>query len=144
MTVYVDEAFALNLLLDWVLLKLSTVLTGPYVRWWRLALAALLGAVYAVLTLLPGCRFLAGLPGRLAVFLAMSCIAFGFGRQAVKPGLWYFGVCCGFCGLSYAISVLTGRNVLLLGGTAWYGLRFRELALLAGLSYLLVWLLLLN
>ena len=142
MTIYVDEAFALNLLIDWLLLQISVTLTGQRCSVWRLLLAALLGAVYAVLTLLPSLHWLARPPLRLLLFCLMAMTAFGFGRQALKPGLWYLGVCCGFCGLSYACSVLTGRGVLLLGGTVWYAVRFRFLVLLAGMSYALVRLLL--
>lgn len=141
-TVYVDEAFALNLLIDWLLLKTAVALTGVRRPWYRLLLAALLGAVYAVAVLLPGCAFLALLPLRLLVFALMACVAFGFSKAALKPGLWYLGVCCGFCGLAYALSVLLGKGVLLLGGTVWYAVSFRFLALLAGAAYLVVWLLL--
>lgn len=142
MTVYVDEVFALNLLIDWLLLKTAVALTGQRRPWYRLLAAALLGAIYAVAVLLPGCGFLGSLPLRLLLFAVMSCAAFGFGRRALRPGLWYLGVCCGFGGLAYAVSVLTGRGVLLLGGAAWYAVSFRFLALLAGASYLVVWLLL--
>lgn len=142
MTVYVDEVFALNLLIDWLLLRIAVTLTGLRRPWWRLFLAGLLGAVYAVLTVLPGCGFLAGIPLRLGLFALMSCVAFGFGKAALRPGLWYLGVCCGFCGLSYALSVLTGRSVFLRGGAVWYAVRIGDLALLAGGSWLLVWLLL--
>lgn len=141
-TIYLDEAFLLNLLIDGLLLQTAVALTGTRRPWWRLGLAALLGAVYAVATLLPGCSFLAMLPLRLLLFALMACVAFGFGRQALKPGLWYLGVCCGFCGLAYALSVLTGRGIVLYGGTVWYAVSFRFLALLAGGSYLLVRLLL--
>ena len=142
MTIYVDEVFALNFLIDWLLLKTSVTLTGQRCAGWRLAIAALVGAVYAVLVLAPGLRLLARLPFRLAVFALMACVAFGFGRQALRPGLWYFGVCCGFFGLAYAVSALTGSGVLLLGGAAWYAVSFRFLALLTGLSYAAVRLLL--
>lgn len=142
MTVYVDEVFALNLLLDWLLLRISVTLTGQRIAWYRLALAALLGAIYAVLTLLPGLSWLTLLPCRLVSFAAMACAAFGCSRRAVKAGLWFFGVCLGFCGLAYAASVLSGRGVFLQGGAVWYAVSFRFLVLLAGLSYLVVWLLL--
>ena len=141
-TVYVDEVFALNFLIDWLLLKTAVALTGQHPAWWRLVLAALLGAVYAVAVLLPKLSLLGALPCRLLLFALMCVAAFGFGKQAVKPGLWYLGVCCGFCGLAYALSVLLGHGVLLLGGTVWYAVSFRFLALLAGASYLAVWLLL--
>ena len=142
MTVYVDEVFVLNLLIDGVLLRCAAVLIGRHVRAWRVWLAALVGALYAVAALLPGWGRIAGLPGRIAVFLGMCAIAFGLRRDALKPSLWYFGVCCGFFGLAWALSVLTGRGVLLLGGAVWYAVSFRFLALLAGLCYGLIRLLL--
>ena len=142
MTVYVDEVFCLNLLIDWLLLETAVALTGQKRPRRRLLLAALSGAVYAVLTLLPSLRWLALFPLRLLLFGLMCCVAFGFGKQALRPGLWYLGVCCGFCGLAYALSVLTGKTVLLLGGTVWYAVSFRFLALLAGIGYGIVWLLL--
>ena len=142
MTVYVDAVFALNLLVDWLLLKCAVALTGAGCRRLRLWLAALVGALYAVAVLLPGCAFFGSLPGRLAAYLGMCAVAFGVRRQALRPALWYFGVCCGFFGLCYAVTTLTGNGVWLFGGAAWYAVRFRDLALLAGLCWAVVGLLL--
>ena len=56
--IYIDRLFLINLLIDYLLLLLSARVSGLALRRWRYLLGALLGAAYAVLTLLPGLRLL--------------------------------------------------------------------------------------
>jgi stage II sporulation protein GA (sporulation sigma-E factor processing peptidase) len=81
--IYGDLLFGLNLVLDYALLLAAAKIAGrPFVRL-RLLLGALVGAVYAELIFLPGCRFLSAVPCRLAFGLAMLLIAF-----AGQGGFW--------------------------------------------------------
>ena len=135
MTVYVDEVFVLNFLLNWLLLKASVKMTGAAAHRLRLLLAAALGGVYAVLVLLPGMEKASGLLGRAVSFALLCGCAFGFRGQAVKPSAWFFTVCCAFCGLVLTVNALLGRQMVVLGGAAFYAVSFRMLVLLAGLVY---------
>lgn len=89
MTVYVDRLFAVNLLLDYLLLLSTAQVMGLTLRRWRFGLAALLGASYAVAAVClpvcghPICKLLCG--------LAMAAVAFwkdrSFWRAAGLFGL---------------------------------------------------------
>ena len=78
--VYVDTLFLLNLTIDYLLLRLSARICGQYVPTLRLALGALMGAVYALCAFLPQGHFLTYPPVKVAVGVALALTAFG-GRQ---------------------------------------------------------------
>ena len=78
--VYVDTLFLLNLTIDYLLLRLSARICGQYVPTLRLALGALMGAVYALCAFLPQGYFLTYPPVKVAVGVALALTAFG-GRQ---------------------------------------------------------------
>lgn len=108
MDVYVDGYFLLNFLTDYLLLQGAGALSGGGTRSGRLLLGALLGAVFGVVSLLPGFRFLGGGLWQMVFFLLMIWLAFGWGRQLLRQGL------------------LTGLLAMALGGCA-YLLRQRSL-----------------
>jgi len=125
-----------------LLLKTSLRLTGGSARQWRLWAAALGGGLYAVLVLLPGLGFLGSLPGRVGAFALLCLCAFGARGSAWRSALWFFGICCGFGGLTLTVTALLGQPVLLVHGRAYYRVSLRLLVLLSGGTYLLVWALL--
>ena len=142
MTVYADEVFLLNTVVNLLLLKTSLRLTGGSARRWRLWMAAVGGGIYAVLVLLPGLGFLGSLPGRIVSFALLCVCAFGVRGSAWRSALWFFGICCGFGGLTLTVTALLGQPVALLHGRAYYRVSLRLLVLLSGGTYLLVWALL--
>ena len=75
--VYVDTLFLLNLTIDYLLLRLSARICGQYVPTLRLALGALMGAVYALCAFLPQGHFLTYPPVKVAVGVALALTAFG-------------------------------------------------------------------
>ena len=75
-TVYLDEALLGNALMNLAILWLTArfcLLARPF---WRLAAAALLGAVYAITLLFPVPAFWGGLPAKVCVSLLMLAVAF--------------------------------------------------------------------
>lgn len=68
---------ALNFCVNALLLAGTAQLAGREARPARLLLAALLGAVHAGVSLLPGLRALGGLAGRLACLGAMAALTYG-------------------------------------------------------------------
>ena len=52
--IYLDSLFGLNLLIDYCLVLVSARVCGVVLHRWRYALAALIGALYAALMVLPG------------------------------------------------------------------------------------------
>lgn len=138
MTVYADEVFVLNSVVNLLLLKTSLRLTGGCARQWRQWAAAILGGIYAVLVLLPGLAILGSLPGRIVSFVLLCVCAFGVHGSAWRSALWFFGICCGFGGLTLTVTALLGQPVLLLYGRAYYRVSLRLLVLLSGGTYLFV------
>ena len=137
MTVYADEVFLLNGLVNWLLLETAAALTGCPRRRWRLAAGAAFGGVYAVMTYLPGLGWLGRVPGRLLAYGLLCLICFGWKGPVWKSWLWFFGVCCGFAGLVLAASALLDAPVLLRGGKVYYRISGQLLIGLAGAVWLI-------
>ena len=79
MTVYLDELFALNTALNYLLLAGSARLGGGALRRRRLLAAAALGGVYAAAALVPELRFLrAGGMKAAAAALMLVLVIFGY------------------------------------------------------------------
>lgn len=83
--VYIDSLFALNLILNYLLLLLAAQLAAQPFNRWRLGLGAALGALYAVLTVLPGFEWTAAVWIKTGVTLPIAAAAIG-----VKRGFWRF------------------------------------------------------
>ena len=117
--IYVDRLFLLNLGIDYLLCLLSARVCGLVLKRRRYVLAALLGAAllgaaWAVLTLLPGLRFLAGAAGKLGAALLMALIAFGGERKALRCGAVFLCVAAAFGGGLYALSAAGGLPLYML------------------------------
>ena len=109
--IYLDRLFLLNLLIDYLLCLLSARVCGLVLKRRRYALAGLLGAVYAVLVLLPGLRFLGGVVGKLAAAALMAAIAFGGEQHALRCGAVFLCVSAAFGGALWALSLAGGYPV---------------------------------
>ena len=106
--IYADRFFLLNLLTDYLLCLVSARVCGLVLRRRRYALAALLGALYAVLSLLPGLRVLGSAPGILAAAALMAWVAFGAERRPWRCGGVFLGVSAAFGGAVWAVSLAGG------------------------------------
>ena len=114
--VYVDRFFLLNLLSDYLLCLVSARVCGLVLRRRRYILAALLGALYAVASLLPGLRFLGSAAGILACAALMALIAFGAERKPLRCGGVFLAVSAAFGGAVWAISLGGGGQALAVSG----------------------------
>ena len=84
MQVYLNAVMVLNFLVDFLLLMGTNRLCG-YPPEVKCALpAALLGGLYSGVCLLPGFRFLSGIPWRLVCLLLMALLAFGISMNALR------------------------------------------------------------
>ena len=106
--IYLDSLFGLNLLIDYCLVLVSARVCGVVLRRWRYALAALIGALYAALMVLPGFGWLANGMMKLALGTAMALIAFGGEAHIVRCTVVFFAVSAAFGGAVYAASMLAG------------------------------------
>lgn len=138
MTVYPDEVFFLNTLLDLFLLGTARLLSDCPKRRYRTVLAALFGGLYAgacaVVPLLSGIVF------RLLAAVVLCLLAFGWGKAALRQSALFLLVCCGFGGMVLLAALLWKSKVRFFGGMPYYLLNQRLLLLLAGLLYSAVFL----
>lgn len=111
--VYIDEVFLLNTMVDYLLLLSAARLTGEVLRRGRMALAALLGGLYAVLSYLPGWGFLSHPLCKLASAVGMTLVAFGGSRRLLRVSLVFFGVAAAFGGGVLALQLVAGGGPVL-------------------------------
>lgn len=106
--VYIDEVFALNALMDYLLVLCAAKLAGEPLRRGRFALAALVGGLYAAVTLLPGGGFLASPACKLAWAMLLCLVAYGGSKRLLRLTLVFFGVAAAFGGGVLALQLLSG------------------------------------
>lgn len=85
--VYLDLVIVLNFLVDLLLILGTNSITGFPLSPGRSAAAALLGAVYAGVCMLPGFSFLGNTLWRGIFLVLMAVIAFGLDRSALRRGV---------------------------------------------------------
>ena len=111
MRVYVDGVMAINFLVDFLLLLGTNRLSGFPSHKKRLTAAALLGAVYSGVCLLPDFRFLGNLLWRTVSLGGMGAIAFGLGAGALRR-----------CGVFVLMSLALGGLAVCIGRSDLWGL----------------------
>lgn len=132
--VYLDSVFALNALVDYLLLAAAARLADLPVRRGRWVLGALLGGVYAAAVFLPGLGWLSRWPAHLVSGCAMTAAAFGR-RRLLRRFLLVGLVSCGFAGAVLALSLLTGGSIPSARGILYTNVSLRVLLLSAGAAY---------
>ena len=105
--VYLDTLFFLNFLLNYLIMLAVARVCALVVRRWRIALAAAVGGVYAVMAIMPIMHFAASLIMQILVAIAMAAIAFGVNKRLTKATL-----CLWLVGLLFGGAVM-GANILL-------------------------------
>lgn len=142
MTVYLDVLFALNAVVNILLLHAVCLFAGRQTGALRLILAGCLGGVYAVLAALPQLQWLGLWPGKMVCAALMLLAAFGWQRQTLRLALWFGVLSAAFAGVVLVLTGVFGVGVFMLGGTAVYPISVQALVLTAGISYCAVSLLL--
>ncbi len=152
--VYIDVLFAVNLVLNCILLRTAGLLVRNRPPLWRTVIGAAVGALYAVAAFFPELSTINGLLFKLPVSMIIVCAAFpiysvgGFFRLLSV----FYASALIFGGLSFAVFFLTDWgarlgaiysngimyldipvSALFLGAVAFYG-GIRVLTLLLGLS----------
>ncbi|QHT63858.1 sigma-E processing peptidase SpoIIGA [Paenibacillus lycopersici] len=92
--VYIDVLFLVNLLIDGSNLLVTAWVRSIRAKWWRLLLAAGVGALYAVMMVFPPLSFMFSIVIKLLFSLAMLFIAFGFGsvQHFIRLAGAFYGV----------------------------------------------------
>jgi stage II sporulation protein GA (sporulation sigma-E factor processing peptidase) len=109
MIVYLDLIFLMNLLIDGALLYTTAWMRGIRFAWWRLLLAAVVGASYVVFMFIPEMSFLFTFLVKFCFALVMLVIAFGyaslqyFARNVVSFYMINFVAAGGIIGIHYLL-----------------------------------------
>lgn len=142
MTVYLDELFALNAAVNYLLLAGSARIGGGRLSRLRLWLAAGLGGVYAAAALAPELSFLRAGAMQAVCAALMLLTAFGAHRRTLRLGLLFVLLALTLGGLVFLGTQVLGAELLLLPGGAYYPVSVPGLLLLASGGYLIVYVLL--
>ncbi len=134
-TVYVDLLFGLNTMINYLLLRGSAAIGGCRSRFWRMLGAAGLGGLYAVAVVLPGLELLQGTVFQMVCAAGMVLLAFGWKRNTLKQGLFFFALSFAFGGVVLLLVQAVEPDCLFLGGQAYYAVSTPALLLLAGACY---------
>ena len=114
--IYIDSVFALNALMDYLLLLSAARLAGLPLRRGRYLLAALAGGGYAAAVFLPGLGFLAAGPVKLAAGVLLGLIAYGGEEMLLRLLLLFFAVSCAMAGCVLGLGLLAGGGVPMVNG----------------------------
>lgn len=137
MVVYLDAVFAENLIVDYLLLRVSARLTGAPRRRLRFLLAAILGAAYAMALWFPVGWI--GHPAiRVALGIALCVIAAGRSRIALRLTIVFFLLAAALAGTVLALDTVTGGTVRLVNGVVCLNVPLPLLAASVAAIYLAV------
>src|SRR5690625_3037414 len=91
MVVYVDILFSYNFLLDAVILQTTAWAARAQTSWWKIALAAAIGASYVLMVFAPSLSFMFTFIVKVLFSVVMLLVAFGFrSLQAFVRNAGYF------------------------------------------------------
>ena len=120
MTLCGEALLFLNAAIDTGLLACSARLCGERLRWGRMALAGILGGIYAVAAVLPGLGFLRHGLVKVSMAAGICLIAFGASTRYFRLTAVFAAMGCLFAGLVTAFTQLTGTGLLRLPGGGFY------------------------
>ena len=131
--IYLDELFAVNALIDALLLLLAAEAAGLSPSRGRVLLSALLGGGYAALSaLMPG-SILPSPAGKLGAAVLLSAAAFGTGKALRRGCAAFMGMSALFAGAVFAAALLSGQRIG--PGSVAAGISLRLLGVCLGLCY---------
>lgn len=105
--IYIDSLFALNFMIDYLLLLVTGRICARALRRGRIALGAVWGGVYAVCAVLKP-EFFAMASVKLLSGMLAVLIAYGLGRSLLRAVIVFFAVSAAFAGAVYAACTLGG------------------------------------
>lgn len=111
--VYIDVYFMINLLIDGSALLMTAWVRNIRARWWRVLLAASIGALYAIMLVFPPLSFMFTMAIKVALSIVMLLTAFGFG--SIQQFMRHIGA---FYGVNFAAAgAVLGVHYLLMSGS---------------------------
>lgn len=119
MTIYADLVMVLNGLVDFLLLMGTNRLSGFPAEGKRAAFAAVFGAAYSGVCLVPGFRFLGNTFWRLIALGGISGLAFGWNRSALKRSGMFLLLSMALGGMALGLGKSNIWTLALSAGMLW-------------------------
>lgn len=110
MTIYLDELFLINAVVDYLILVSSAKICAEPVKRWRLAVSSVLGGVYGAAAQIPGAEILKNPAIIIATGVIMCVSAFGGARRLTRMTLTFLAISAVFGGFVMAASLLLGQG----------------------------------
>lgn len=136
--VYLDTLFLLNTIVDYLLLLCSARLAGERLNRIGMAIGAVLGGSYAVVTVLPGMGFLLHPLCKVGTAILMVLVGLGRSRRFLRQCVIFFALACAFGGGVLAIGLMGGQGLSLGGGRIYSGMDVKTVLLCAAVCYVLI------
>lgn len=108
--IYADELFFENAVIDYILLLATAKITGRSALRWRMLISSVLGGIYSVLSILPGCGFLQSVFVKLSAAALMVFVVYGYDGRFLRTYLVFLAVSASFAGAVIAFMMLGGRT----------------------------------
>ena len=119
MAIYADVVMLINGLVDFLLLMGTNRLSGFPAEGKRAACAAVFGAVYSGVCLMPGFYFLGNIFWRMIALVGISGLAFGWNRSAVKRCAMFLLLSMAMGGMALGLGKSNALTLLLSAGVLW-------------------------
>lgn len=97
LVVYLDILFLVNLIMNYILLIITSALSGVYTKRWRVFASSVIGCVYAMMVFFMPTQVLTGMITKVLVGFLMVLVSFGY-KYTLKVGLMFFVVSFAFAG----------------------------------------------
>lgn len=136
--IYLDTLFALNALMDYLLLLASARLAGEVLHRGRMVLGSVLGGAYAAAVCLPGMDFLAHPLCKVGCAVLMVVVGLGATRRLLRQTVIFFLLACALGGGVLAIALIGGRGMSLGGGVIYSGMDLKTVLLSAAGCYVVL------
>lgn len=139
MTVYIDVLFAVNMIINYLLLLATAKITRQSTSTLRIALGSFAGAVYAVCMFFPQIKALYTIAAKIAVSFILVAITF-----SIKKVRTFFKTVCVFYitsfifgGISLGIFYFTGagKGTVISNGIFYYNLSLRLVIISSAIAY---------
>lgn len=134
--IYIDQLFFINFIIDYFTLLCTAKVASAVIRRIPIALAAVLGGVYACVCVFPGFAFALHPLIKLAVAVLMCLISFGREAHLFRDIIIFLLVSAGFGGLVWAVSMFGGYD--LSGKTLYLPLNWKILVLSFAAAYVVI------
>ena len=139
---YLDVLFAINFLMDLVMVFLALLASKSRVSMWRLTFAAGLLALYGTFIVFPKLEGGFSLTGRVAISLISVWIACSKGKRG-KGFLMFWLISATMGGAVFALSMLTGMGqslrTIMINGTLYLDISIAVLGTGIAIAYGLIW-----